>query len=127
MTRLTDSIVFDDHDVQERFVRATGSGGINVDKDATAVELRLDLRKSSLPADLKARLTALAGRHVTHDGVLVVVSRAFRSQAKNRDAARARLMALVTLAAHHEKSECQRPHLGWRRRSGCAKSISSGP
>jgi ribosome-associated protein len=100
MTRLTDSILFDDHEVQERFVRATGPGGRNPDKEATAVELRVDLRTSSLPPDLKTRLIALAGRNVTDEGVLVVVSRAHRSQAKNRDAARARLLALMTRAAH---------------------------
>jgi len=65
MTRLTDSILFDDHEAQERFVRATGPGGRNPDKEATAVELRVDLRTSSLPPDLKARLIALAGRNVT--------------------------------------------------------------
>ena len=99
MTKLTDSVVFNDHDIKERFVRAMGSGGQNLKREAKAVELSVDLDKSSLPADVKERLTALAGRHVTRDGVLVLVSRAHRSQLKNRETARARLMELVRRAA----------------------------
>jgi ribosome-associated protein len=103
MLHITDTIALDDRDIKERFVRATGPGGQNIDKDATAVELRVDLGRSPLPSDLKQRLTALAGRHVTTDGVLVVVSRVRRSQAQNRDAARARLVALLTRAARPPK------------------------
>ncbi|HYN06751.1 MAG TPA: alternative ribosome rescue aminoacyl-tRNA hydrolase ArfB [Vicinamibacterales bacterium] len=100
MTRLTDSIVLDDRDIQERFVRATGRGGQNLNREAIAVELRLDIGRSSLPSDLKERLTRLAGRHVTKAGELVMVSRIHRSQAKNREAARARLVALLKRAAN---------------------------
>jgi ribosome-associated protein len=103
MMRVTDAIVLNDRDVKERFVRAAGPGGQNVNQEATAVELRVDIRKLSLPADLKARLTALGGRHVTTEGVLVVVSRAYRSQAQNRDAARTRLVALLKRAARLPK------------------------
>lgn len=101
--QVTESIVLDDSKIKERFVRATGPGGQNVDKDATAVELRLDIGRSSLPPDLKDRLIALAGRHVTAEGVLVVVSRVHRSQPRNRDAARARLLALLKRAAKGTK------------------------
>jgi ribosome-associated protein len=86
-------------EVEERFVRAIGPGGQNARREATAVELRFDIAASSLPADVKARLLALAGRQVTNGGVLVVVSRASRSQADNREAACARLIALVDRAA----------------------------
>lgn len=99
MIHVTDTIVLDDREIHERFVRATGARGQNVRKDATAVELSVDLGRSSLPDDVKARLLALAGRHVTKAGVLTIVSRANRSQAQNRDAARTRLAALVLRAA----------------------------
>jgi len=103
MIQVTDTITLDDREIHERFVRATGPGGQNVNKDATAVDLRIDIGRSSLPSDVKERLTALAGRHVTTDGVLVVVSRAHRSQAQNREAAHARLVALLKRAAKPPK------------------------
>ena len=99
MRQITNTIVLADREIKERFVRSTGARGQNVDKDATAVELRVDIGKSSLPADVKEQLLALSGRHVTTEGVLVVVSRALRSQAQNRQAARARLAALLKRAA----------------------------
>jgi len=99
MIKITDTVALDDREITERFVRATGPGGQNVNKEATAVELRVDIGSSSLPPDVRERLVALAGRQVTTDGVLVIVSRALRSQAQNRDAAHARLVALLKRAA----------------------------
>jgi ribosome-associated protein len=99
MIHVTETTVLDDSEIVERFVRATGARGQNARKEATAVELRLDIRKSSLPPDVKERLIGLAGRAVTRDGVLTLVSRADRSQAKNRDSARKRLLALVRRAS----------------------------
>ena len=99
MIQIHDSIALDEQEINERFVRAAGPGGQNLRKTATAVELRLDLRSSHLPADVKKRLIALAGRHVTAEGVLVIVSRVHRSQAKNRDAAHDRLVTLLKRAA----------------------------
>jgi ribosome-associated protein len=96
---ITETIALDDREVEERFVRATGSRGQNVRKEATAVELRFDIGRSSLPPDVKRRLIDLGGRRVTTDRVLVVVSRADRSQIKNRESARARLLALVKQAS----------------------------
>jgi len=103
MIKITDDVVLDDRDVQERFVRASGPGGQNVNKVATAVELRFDVRHSSLPPDVKERLIALAGRRMTTAGVLLIDSRVHREQLQNREAARARLVALLTRAAVRPK------------------------
>jgi ribosome-associated protein len=122
MILVTDDITLADRDVKERFVRASGAGGQNLRKEATAVELRLNIDASPLPPDVKDRLRALAGRHVTGDGVLVVVSRADRSQAKNRDAARARLVALVRAAARQpKKRRPTRPRAGEREKRLASK------
>jgi len=99
MLKIADGVAVADGEIKERFVRAMGPDGRNARRDATAVELRLDVAASSLPAEIKARLIRFGGRHVTRDGVLVVVSRKYRSQARNREAAREMLAALVRTAA----------------------------
>jgi ribosome-associated protein len=98
MISITETIVIDERELEERFVRASGPGGQNVNKVATAVELRFDVNASSLPAEVKARLSVLAGGRMTTEGVLVLDSREHRTQAANRAAARARLLALVQRA-----------------------------
>jgi ribosome-associated protein len=90
-------------ELDERFVRASGPGGQNVNKVSTAVELRFDIPRSSLPPAVQARLVSLAGQRVTEDGVLVIDSREHRTQARNREAARERLVALVGRAATRPK------------------------
>jgi len=98
MISITDTIALRDDEIEERFVRASGPGGQNVNKVATAVELRFDIGASSLPPDVQARLITLAGSRVTTDGVLTLDSREHRTQTMNREAARARLVELIRRA-----------------------------
>jgi ribosome-associated protein len=115
MIRITETIALNDDEVEERFVRSSGPGGQNVNKVASAVELRFDIAKSSLPPDVKERLLALAGNRITADGVLLIDSREHRAQIQNREAARARLVALLQHAARRPKRRrATRPSAGAR-------------
>ena len=103
MLQVAPGIEVDERELEERFVRASGPGGQNVNKVATAVELRFDVKASSLPEDVKRRLVVLAGRRMTAEGVLVLDSRVHRSQLQNREAARERLLDLLRAAAHRPR------------------------
>jgi ribosome-associated protein len=96
---VTACVALDQDELQESFVRASGPGGQNVNKVATAVQLRLDVLGSpSLPDPVKARLLRLAGRRATSEGVLVIDARRFRTQERNREDARERLLELLRRA-----------------------------
>ena len=93
-------VEIDEGELSESFVRASGPGGQNVNKVSTAVQLRFDARQSpSLPWDVRARLLKLAGRRLTKEGEIVIVANRFRSQDRNREDARARLVELLAQAA----------------------------
>ena len=93
----------DERCLSERFVRASGPGGQNVNKVATAVELRFDVDSAPLSAEMKTRLIALAGSKIVAGNVLLIDSRVHRTQGQNREDARARLVALLTAAEKRPK------------------------
>ncbi len=118
MLHITADIAIADEELSLRFVRASGPGGQNVNKVATAVQLRFDAAGSpSLPAGVRARLMKLAGRRLTEDGVLVIDARRYRTQARNREDALERLKGLIRRAVEEPKPRKKtRPTLASRQR-----------
>jgi ribosome-associated protein len=128
MIPVTDHIALDEREIEENFVRASGPGGQNVNKVASAVQLRFDVRRSrSLPDDVAVRLMKLAGSRLTQDGVVVITAQRFRSQDQNRQDALARLVDLVRQAAVRPTPRRKtKPTLASKRRRLEGKSRRSG-
>lgn len=128
MIHITDAIAIEEREVEESFVRAAGPGGQNVNKVATAVQLRFDIRRSpSLPDDLRARLERLAGRRLTQEGVLIITAQRYRTQERNRQDALDRLVELIRRAADPPTSRrpTKPPAAAKRRRLETKKQRSS--
>jgi len=104
MIEITPTIKIHESELQFDFVRASGPGGQNVNKVATAVQLRFDISAAKLPGEVKLRLIQHAGRRVTAEGILLLESRRFRTQEQNRDEAIQRLVALIRRSALRPKS-----------------------
>jgi ribosome-associated protein len=105
MIRITNTIALDESEMEFEFIRSSGPGGQNVNKVATAVQLRFDVANSrSLPAGVKDRLIRIAGRRMTKDGILAITARRHRTQRQNREDAVARLVKLIERAAARPKN-----------------------
>jgi ribosome-associated protein len=119
MIAINDDIVIDEREIEERFVRASGPGGQNVNKLSTAVQIRFAAMASAcLDEATKARLKRRAGRRMTADGVIVIVAQRFRTQEANRRDARCRLAALI---------KTKRQRLEDKKRRGQIKALRGGP
>lgn len=126
MITVTPTLQLADHEVEFRFVRASGPGGQNVNKVSTAVELRFDVGASGLPQEVKLRLRSLAGRRLSDAGILVINAQRHRTQEGNRRDALARLVELLRSAARRPRTRiATKPTAGARRRRVEAKRIRS--
>jgi ribosome-associated protein len=117
MLRVSHNLAIDEDDIDIAFVRASGPGGQNVNKLATAAQLRFDTNKAALPDDARARLTRLAGQRLTKEGVIVIHAQRFRTQERNRADAIDRLLELLRESLVRPKPRRPtRPTLGSKQR-----------
>ena len=105
MIQITPTISIDPFEIKEEFIRASGPGGQNVNKVATAVQIRFHVANSpSLPNDVRERLLRIGGRRINQDGFLIIDARRYRTQKRNREDAIERLADLIRMAAKRPKS-----------------------
>ncbi len=123
MIEITPTLSLNDNEIQFEFIRSSGPGGQNVNKVATAVQLRFNVRNSpSLPSEVKDRLVQLAGSRITEDGILVIFARAYRTQEQNRFDALERLKELIQQALPAPRQrKATRPSVTARARRVAAK------
>lgn len=130
--KISDQLAVDDAEVRFNYIQSSGPGGQNVNKVASAVQLRFDVRGSpSLPEDIRLRLERLAGKRVSEDGILVIEARRYRTQEHNRQDALDRLAALIRKAAEKPKlrkrtrptAEAKKKRLDEKRRRGDIKRL----
>lgn len=135
MVRLTENIVLPDDELEMSAVRAAGAGGQAVNKQSTAIHLRLDIPASSLPANVKRRLLGLGDQRISNEGVLVIKAREHRSQRQNRREAVQRLRELVRSASASRKPRiptrpgpaAKRRRVDEKKRRGTVKSLRRSP